>query len=272
MTHLCGGGRVWLAVAIAAALVLTPSALAAQSLPRLTAPVNDFANLVDRSSAAEMDRRIRALQAATTDAVVVVTVDTIAPYSTIEDYALKLFEQAGVGTKARSNGLLIVVAKAERKVRIEVGYDLEEFVTDGFSGDVIRQHFLPAFKRGDYGQGLLAGTTAIINRIADRRGVALADVPKPASGRGGRASSVGLLITIVILLVVVNWLSRHGGGPGIGRRSSPWGLYGGLGGFGGFGGGRRGGLGGFGGGGFGSGGFGGFGGGRSGGGGASGGW
>ncbi len=66
-------------------------------------------------------------------------------------------------------------------MRIEVGYDLEEFVTDGYAGDIIRQQMLPAFRQGEFGAGLLAGTTRIINRIAERRGVTLTDVPASRS-------------------------------------------------------------------------------------------
>lgn len=85
-----------------------------------------------------MDRRIRALQAATGDAVIVVAVPTFAPYGSIEEYAVKLFERAGIGVKGKDNGVLILVAVQDRRARIEVGYGLEGALTDGFSGDIIR--------------------------------------------------------------------------------------------------------------------------------------
>jgi uncharacterized protein len=254
---------------VAVLISLCPRPAAAQSLPALTAPVNDFAHLIDSSTVQELDRRIRALQGQTGDAVVVATVDTIEPLGSVEDYALKLFEQAGIGKKGQNNGLLILVAKTERRVRIEVGYDLEEFVTDGYAGDVIRRDFLPRFREGDYSGGLLAGTTRIINRIAERRGVTLTDVPVQATRDPKPARFSGLLpVAIIILFFILSIANRRGGGR---RRRSPWIGFGGPfgGGFGGFGGG---GFGGFGGGGGGGGGFGGFGGGMSGGGGASGRW
>jgi uncharacterized protein len=258
-----------------ATAVLTVTAVAAaagaQSLPRLTAPVNDFAKIIDAESARELDRRIRALETRTGDAVVVATVDTIAPSESIEDYAVRLFEQAGIGKKSTDNGLLILVARTERKVRIEVGYDLEEFIPDGFAGDVIRKDFLPSFKQDAYGAGLLAGATRIINRIAERRGVTLDDVPQTAVREQDDTSLLRFLpFVIMIIFILIARASssrdRRFRGP-----RSPWGgfggPFGGMGGLGGFGG-RGGGFGG----GFGGGGFGGFGGGRSGGGGASGGW
>jgi uncharacterized protein len=254
------------------ALLVTATAAAAQGLPKLTKPVNDFAGVIDATSAAELERRIRSLESSTPlhDAVVVATVETIGSYGSIEEYAVKLFEQAGIGQKGQNNGLLIVMAKQERQVRIEVGYDLEEFVTDGFAGDTIRQEMLPAFRQGNYGAGLLAGATRVINRIAEKRGVTLTDVP--ASPSYARDRSSGFIRALPIILIIVFFLlSRIGGGPSSSaRRRRGWGGWGGpfIGG-GGFGGGGFGG--GFGGGG-GGGGFGGFGGGMSGGGGASGRW
>jgi uncharacterized protein len=254
---------------------------AAQTLPTLSAPVNDFAHVIDADSAAELDRRIRALDRTTHDAVVVATVDTFAPAASIEEYAARLYQAAGIGDRTKDNGVLVVVAVNDHAVRIEVGYGLEEFITDGFAGETIRQTLLPAFRQQQYGPGLLAGTTRIINRIAEARGATLTDVPaSPPTGTRGSGPSLNQIIAIVIVIMVIaNMIRRSGGGPRspLGRRRGWGGWYGGLGGFGGgLGGGGWssggwGGGGGFGGGG-GGGGFGGFGGGHSGGGGASGHW
>jgi uncharacterized protein len=248
-------------------------AIQTPALPALTAPVNDFAHVINTSAASQLDARIRALQAASGDVVVVATVPTLEPFGSIEEYAVKLFEQAKIGQKDKDNGVLVLVAVKEHKVRIEVGYGLEEFITDGFAGETIRQSMLPEFRRNDYGAGLLAGTTAVINRIADARGVTLATVPRPAPARDDNGSGVPPVVPVIIFLVVVMLVlssRRRGGGMGPrGFGRGPWsGWSGGIGPFigglgGGFGGGSGGGFGG---------GFGGFGGGSSGGGGASGGW
>lgn len=257
-----------LAAAVLALVALSPAFARAQTgdLPVLTAPVNDLANVIDAASAREMDRRIRALQAATGDAVIVAAVPTFAPFGSIEEYAVKLYERAGIGAKGKDNGVLIMVAVQDRRARIEVGYGLEGTLTDGFSGDVIRNAMLPAFRRNAYGEGLLDATTQIINRIAAERGITLADMPQPEVRRTVRNTGGGGLRTIVMIIIILIILSGGGGGlmsfllgtmlsGGGHRRGGGWG------------------GGGFGGGGFsGGGGFGGFGGGRSGGGGASGGW
>ncbi len=252
------------------ALLAATVLVSAQALPTLTAPVNDFAGVIDAASAAELARRIRALEAATKDVVVVVTVKSHAPYATIEEYAVKLFESAGIGTRRLDNALVVVLAQAERRDRNEVGYGLEEFVTDGFAGDVIRQQMLPAFREGRFGGGLLAGATRLINRIAERRGVGPVAVEATRDRAAPPVPAVLLFIVAIIVALVVALMRRKFRGPP--RRRGPLGPWSGwTGGLGGFGGGiLGGGFGGLGGGS--SGGFGGFGGGRSGGGGASGGW
>jgi uncharacterized protein len=252
-----------------------PSAHAQPPTPILTAPVNDLANVIDADSEREMDRRIRSLQAASGDVVVVATVPSYKPYGDIEEYAVKMFENGGrgIGQKGKDNGLLIVVAVEDRRIKIEVGYDLEQFITDGYAGETIRDVITPQFRSGNYSAGLLAGTTRIINRIAEQRGVTLQDVPRDAPARRSTGGGFPWWILIIwILILILNSRRRRrrrtwGGGPWSGWNSGI-GPFGGGGGFGG-------GFGGFGGGGFGGGGgggFGGFGGGRSGGGGASGGW
>ena len=261
------------------AVCLLPSAFlyAQQAPPALTDSVNDFAGIIDASSRAELDKRIRALQATTGDVVVVATVPTFQPYGTIDEYAVKMFENGGrgIGEKGKDNGLLIVVARDDRKVAIQTGYDLEEFIPDGFAGDTIREAIGPAFRAGQYGAGLLDATTRVINRIAEKRNVTIPDVPVTRASQASRSRGrfpLGSLFWIVIFILIMARNNRQK------RRrywgNGPWSNWtGGVGPFGGggFGGGSGGSFGG-GGGGFGGGGFGGFGGGRSGGGGSSGSW
>jgi uncharacterized protein len=242
----------------------------AADLPELTAPVNDFAHVIDAKSAEGIDRLSRALKSASGDVVVVATVPTLEPYSGIDEYATKLFENhgKGIGEKGKDNGVLIVLAMKERRVRIEPGYGLEEFITDRFAGETIRLYMTPEFRNRAYGTGLLVGTARVVGRIAKAKNLKLdVEVPQEEQPDGGE-SSFPLWIPIAIFIAILI-VSRIGGGPGAGLLFwglGPWSRW--SSGVGPFGGGRGGG---FGGGGFG-GGFGGFGGGHSGGGGASGGW
>ena len=263
------GRRALLICVVLYALCSTASATAAD-LPKLTDdPVNDFAHVIDATSAQGIERLSRALKNASGDVVIVATVPNMEGYGSIEEYATALFAQSGIGQKEKDNGLLVVLALQERRVRIEVGYGLEQFVTDRFAGETIREFMAPEFRSGGFGQGLLAGTARIVGRIAQARGVKLQDVQLPADEQPDRGGANFPLALPVIIFIIVLVLARIGGGPGAGMLLwglGPWSRW--SSGVGPFGGGRGGG---FGGGGFG-GGFGGFGGGGSGGGGASGGW
>jgi len=253
---------------VVATLLVAASALA-QELPTLTAPVNDFANVIDPSSEAAMEGLIRSLEQASGDVVVVATIDTFAPYGDLREYAVKLFENGGrgIGQRGKDNGLLLVVAVTDRQVWIEVGYDLEQFVTDGFAGETSRQFMAPEFRRGAYGAGVLAGVSRLIARIAERRNVTIQGVrPEPTVGVPSVGSGGTVLVALFVLILVINSLAgRTRRGRRFGRQwgGLPGGWYSGAGSFGGGFGGRGGGFGG---------GFGGFGGGRSGGGGGGAGW
>jgi uncharacterized protein len=243
------------------------------NLPELTQPVNDFARVIDPTNTAEIERMIRALQAATGDVAVVATVPTIEPFGDIREYANELFENhgRGIGQKGKDNGVLIVLALKERRVQVEVGYDLEQWITDGFAGETSREFMVPAFREGRYGDGVRIGTERIIGRIAQGRNVVLDGVGIPAARRSQRPNAFPISIFFILFIVLLA-LSRVGRGPR--RRGRSWGRdpwSGWSSGVGPFGGGWVGGDWGSGRGGFG-GGFGGFGGGRSGGGGGGAGW
>jgi uncharacterized protein len=251
-------------------LLFAAATATAQELPpELTGPVNDFANVIDRQTEASMDGLIRSLQRASGDVVVVATVETVQPYADVREYAVKMFENRGrgIGTRDRDNGVLILLAVKDRQVRIEVGYDLEQFVTDGFAGDTSRRVMIPEFRRGDYSAGMMAGLVEVITRIAQGRNVTLEGVPDDAIDRRGRDEDAGpgIIVLIVIAFLVLNAIAarsrrrrgRHWGGggwsgwsSGVGAFGAGWGSRGGFGGggfgggFGGFGGGGSGGGGG----------------------------
>ena len=260
---------------VLALVVLPPVGFTQPATPQLTQAVNDFAGIVDAASKSELERRINSLMAASGDVLVVTTVPNIEGFMDIREAAVKTFENHGhgIGQKGKDNGLLILVAVAERQVAIEVGYDLEGIITDGFAGSVIREQIRPAFREGRYGEGLVRGATTLIHRIAEQRGVQLQDVPRDAVPVRRRNTGNASCWPFIIFFILMLLMNRGGRGRRRGRRwGGPFIWTSGVGPFGGGfgGGGFGGGFGGFGGGG--GGGFGGFGGGRSGGGGASGGW
>jgi uncharacterized protein len=261
---------------VAVALMAAPCS--SQDLPQLTQPVNDFANVIDGASEQRLDQLIRAVESRTGDVIIVATVDTVAPYATPRDYAVKLFENRGrgIGQKGKENGVLVLLTIKERRVEIEVGYGLEPYLTDAFTGETSRS-MTPYFRRGEFGEGLVSGITRIVGRIGEARGVEFERVPPRRAPERSFPNAFGgmNLFALIAIIVVVRILSGLGNSRT--RRRSRWGRpdtwsgwHSGVGPFGGsFGGSLGGGFGGFGGGG---GGFGGFGGGRSGGGGGGASW
>lgn len=259
--------KVTLAVLVLLLVTGVSQAVAQPPPPALTGPVNDFANILSEADEAELDKDIRALLEASGDVVVVATVESIAPYADIREYAVRMFENQGrgIGQKGKDNGALVLLALKERQVFIEPGYDLEEFITDGFAGSTSREVMAPYFRKGEYGAGLRAGVTRVIQRIAEARGITVTGTPAPRAADRISLPPAILLGLFVLLIIVIVSLSRAsvsrrrrrrwGGGPWSGWDSGvgPFGGWGGSGGtfgggFGGFGGGRGGGFGGFGGG------------------------
>lgn len=229
--------------------------------PRL---VNDEAKILSPEQQQILEEKLVAFDDSTSNQIAIVTIPTLNGYD-IADYANKLFRSWGIGGKKNNNGILILVAIEERKVRIEVGYGLEGAIPDVVASSIIENDITPAFKEGNYYRGL----DDAINSLSK---AANGEYHVPHENEDG--SDGGSLITFIIILFVILMIvgnSGKGGGKGGGmmsrKGSSGWWiplLF-----MGGGGGRSSGGFGGFGGGG---GGFGGFGGGSSGGGGASGGW
>lgn len=256
-----------------AALVLAFSfglAAAAPKFPALTGRVVDDADILSPQAEAELTTELADLEAKTGRQLVVATLPDLQGYE-IEDYGYQLLRTWGVGDKDRDDGVILIVAPSERKVRIEVGYGLEPVLTDALSSLIINQRIIPAFKAGRMEEGVVDGTRAIAQQLAlpedEARAAAAASAQRAEQREGGGIGPA----TILIIFIVFWLLSGVLGGFGRrGRRRSLWWLPFILTSGGGGGGGRWGG-GGFGGGGFGGGGFSG-GGGSGGGGGASGSW
>jgi uncharacterized protein len=270
------GGRLTVLAAASVLVLAVPAPwLRAQQAvpPELTAPVNDFANVISDSQEAELDSLSRKLQAASGDVLVFATIKTFQPFADLQSYANEMFENhgKGVGQKGRDNGLLMVLSVDDRQVWTEVGYDLEGIITDGYAGQTSRETMVPYFRKGDYGGGLVAGATRFAQRIAQARGVTLDGVRSTpvADDRGEGGIPLVFIIFLIIIFINIVRGALHAMGLGRRRRGRRW--TSGVGPFGAGYGGWSGGGGWGGGGGFG-GGFGGFGGGRSGGGGGGASW
>ncbi|HEX8261655.1 MAG TPA: TPM domain-containing protein [Allosphingosinicella sp.] len=143
-----------------------PQAAAAggETLPALTGPVVDRADLLSPDEEARLARKAEALRREIGPQYVIVTVASLGGRP-IEDYSLDLARRWGLGHKDRDDGLMLLVAPAERKVRIEVGVGLERRVTNGYAAQVIEERALPSFKAGRFPQGIEEASDALIARL-----------------------------------------------------------------------------------------------------------
>jgi uncharacterized protein len=180
-------------------------------LPQATSYVTDYARVIDPAAKEQIERLCRELETKTGTQLAVVTLGSLGG-DPIEDFAVKLFEQWGIGKKDKSNGLLLLIAVQDRKSRIEVGYGLEPVITDGISGEILRS-LRPYFRANQYGEGLHAGTSALASIIAEHFGVQLSsepyagryrsskrNEPQPAFGPLGALIILGLFFLLPLLL------------------------------------------------------------------------
>jgi uncharacterized protein len=240
------------------AIVLCNAYNAAETkIPKLEQRISDFTNTLSFQEWQQLDHLLKSFEDSTSTQVVVLMISSLEGES-IEEYANRAFSENKIGQAKKDNGVLLVIAKQDHAMRIEVGYGLEGVLTDAVTSQIIRQEITPHFKADNYFGGIVTGVDAIMRAAAG-------EYHADSKGKKAPGVSAGLVMLIIMFLVFVlmpMMTSRRRSIIGSGGHSyySGWGYGGGLGG-GGFGGGGFGGGGGFSGGG-----------GMSGGGGASGSW
>ena len=144
--------------------VLLPGLAHAQAFPELTGPVVDQAGVIPDDVEARISGKLIAIKDQSQRQLQVVTVSSLEGYD-ITDYANRLFRNWQLGDKARNDGVMLLIAPGERRMRIEVGYGMEPIITDGFSFLVINKIITPKFKAGDLPGGIEAGADALITQM-----------------------------------------------------------------------------------------------------------
>lgn len=185
-------------VAMTLALWLSPLA-AAPVFPELTGRVVDDANLLTYPEEVAITADLKALEDKSSDQVVVVTLPSLQGY-TIEDFGYQLGRHWGIGTERFDNGVILLVAPDERKVRIEVGRGLEGTLTDALSRIVIESTILPRFREGDFAAGIKDGVRDIILVLTGDA----AEVEKRGKARHDADNST--LDWILVILWLAIWL------------------------------------------------------------------
>jgi len=259
--------RWWVALFALLILLVPGAAWAALSFPPLSGRVVDQANLLSPQQEAELTQKLETLQRASSRQLVVATVTSLQDVP-IEDYGYQLGRAWHIGQQGANNGVILLVAPNEKRVRIEVGYGLEPIMTDALSNQIIQQQILPHFRNNsDYAGGIIAGSDAIIAQLQApleqaEQAAAAAERAQADSGRGRSgqhrgSSPLPLIFWLGVTIFIIYGLTRSGmrgksyrrrgrgwGGPiviwgpgwGGGHRSSGWDDWGSGGGWGGGGG------------------------------------
>ena len=222
--------RRWPLAALAPVLLwasLAGAALA-QDFPALTGRVVDAADILSPQAEQAIDGLSRAHEAATTNQVVVATVPSLQGYE-IEDYGYRLGRAWGIGqdgsqataagsAQLKDNGVILLVAPNERKVRIEVGYGLEGELTDAVSSVIIQSAILPPFRAGDFDTGIRRGVEDIVTALGGDSSEFLKRVPERVSEGDPLGAIIQMIFIAIFLYFMFSGVMR-----GRRRRRGPFG-------------------------------------------------
>jgi uncharacterized protein len=202
----------WLALPALALLLFGSSALAQVAVPPLRAPVTDLTATLTPQQVATLDQQLRAFEAKKGGQIALLIVPTTRP-ETIEQYGIRVAEEWKLGRRGVNDGALLLVAKDDREVRIEVGYGLEGVLPDVLADRIIEQVIVPRFRSGDFFGGIDEGIKRMIALIEGE------PLPEPARGQRSQPSGdrLGGVLPLLLLAVFVGssmlrrMLGRFGG-------------------------------------------------------------
>ena len=181
-----------LSLTLGLAMLLPARPVAALEVPTLTARVNDYAGMLSPATKQQLESVLAALEKSDSTQLAVLTIPSLEGEN-LEDFSLKVVEKWKLGQKSIDNGALLLIAKNDRKLRIEVGYGLEGVLTDLTSGRIIRDIITPQFRNGNFDQGVINGVSAMIAAV---RGEFNAQDVVP-SGKGSEGDTAGFMIFLL---------------------------------------------------------------------------
>jgi len=176
-------------------LVVTAAASYALDVPQLRAHINDYAGILSRETIQKLERQLIDFEKSDSTQIVVLTIPSLEG-EVLEEFSIKVAEAWKIGYKGKDNGAILIIAKNDRKLRIEVGRGLEGKLTDLMSGRIIRFDITPRFKAGDFDGGVDAGVGAIMAVVKGEY------TATPSDTREGKKSG-GLALTLLIFLFFI---------------------------------------------------------------------
>jgi uncharacterized protein len=190
--------------------------LAALEVPALKGHVNDYANLLSRETVAALEARLAEFEKAESTQIVILTIPSLQG-EVLEEYSIKVAGRWKIGQKKLDNGVILLISKNDRKMRIEVGYGLEGRLTDLLAGRIIDNDIRPFFKEGKYDAGVSSGVNAIVQAV---RGEYRGMKPEPAEKPGFLRSEIVIPVCVVggmfLVVLVMFLIARKSPGSGSG--------------------------------------------------------
>ncbi|PIE56554.1 MAG: methanol dehydrogenase [Desulfobulbus propionicus] len=195
-------GIPWPLIYCSLLLVFMAVNVQARDIPKLTARVNDLAGLLSPGTVQQLEGSLASFEREQSTQIVILTITSL-DGDNLEDFAIRLAEQWQIGQQGLDNGAILIIARNERKIRIEVGYGLEGSLTDLVAGRIIRTVIRPHFKRGDFDAGVLAGTSAMMNAVTGEFSAASKE-QRPEKNVGNF-----FMVLLMLLFFVGRALARH---------------------------------------------------------------
>ncbi|MBI4767819.1 MAG: TPM domain-containing protein [Deltaproteobacteria bacterium] len=189
-------------------LFFPPSLVQALEVPPLRGHINDYATMISPAMRDRLEEELKGFEQTDSTQLVILTIPSLEG-EPLETFSIKVGETWKIGQKTKDNGIIMVVAKQDRKIRIEVGRGLEGRLTDLLAGRIIDLVITPRFKRGDFDGGFQAGVSALIDAT---RGEFKADEGRRAQKNKGAPSFFTFLIAGFVALLFISSLSRVLGG------------------------------------------------------------
>lgn len=185
-------------------------------VPKFQTSVYDYANLLQENEKQQLENKLVRYSDSTTTQIVAITIDDLKGED-ISQLATKWAHTWGIGQAKEDNGILILLSKNDRKIHIVNGYGVEDRMTAGITGDIVRNVIIPEFKAGSYYNGLDKGADAIFDVL---KGKYKGERKKDKDDDGSGGVFIIILIFIVIIIILSSRNRRGGGGSG-GRFSGP---------------------------------------------------
>lgn len=196
--------RLWIILFV---IFLLPFQARALGIPKLQGYVNDYANMISKSTRAQLEEELKSYEQSDSTQLVILTLPSLEG-EPVEEYSIKVVEAWKLGQARKDNGILFLVSKNDRKMRIEVGRGLEGRLTDLMAGRIIDLVVKPRFKRGDFDGGFSAGVASLIDATRGEFKAEGKDSRKEA--QPFQASWLFLLVVLILFFFFLSAARRRG--------------------------------------------------------------